>query len=114
MKLDFTNHPAAQDMIRIVMQEKGVSLNEAISYSVNQDIHKRIIDTGWGEIALSLWGHGGPNRRRKKISNPQIEIDLDESKLNAVKEIEKLYKIDAETAISYFLIFTMEAFGFHI
>ncbi|MCL1975495.1 MAG: hypothetical protein FWG61_04955 [Firmicutes bacterium] len=92
-------------MIRIVMQEKNISLNEAISYSVNQNIYKRIIDTGWGEIALSLWGHGGPARRRKKISDPQIEIDLDESRLNAVYEIEKLYKIDAETAIYSIFIF---------
>ena len=114
IKLNFTNHPAAQDMIRIIMKDKDLSVNEAIYYSINTNVYKRIIETGWGPIALPLWGHGGPSRKWKKIDNPHIEIDLDDSKFNAVKEIEKLNKIDTETAISYFLIFTMEALGYHI
>ena len=35
MKLDFSNHPAAQDMIRIVMAKKGLSAKEAIWSSMS-------------------------------------------------------------------------------
>ena len=162
IKLDFSTHPAAQDMIRIVMAKKGLSAKEAIDFAVNREMADRILQTGWGSIALGLWGHGGPMREWDVLDDPMIEMEFDELReglineviakekvdtgtwvytetdddedtdddmemdfdaeadfdmemnVNMEADVDERENIDAETAVSYFLIFTMESFGYHI
>jgi hypothetical protein len=112
--INLTKHSAAQDMVRIVMDKKGLPAQEAIASTVNHDIYLRIIEAGYASIAVDLWGHGGPARRRLKLKEPQIEIEFDELSQGMLNEIMKKEMVDLETALSYFLIFTMESFGYHI
>jgi len=114
IKLNFSKHPEAQDMIKIIEKDKCLSTTEAINFSINSEIYHRILETGWGSIALSLWGHDDPEREWEKMNNPCVEVDLEESKLKEVNDITKKDKIDTETAVTYFLIFTMELLGYHI
>jgi len=114
IKLDFTNKLAAQDMIRIVMQEKKIAEVEAIEFSINGDIHQKILKEGYAAIAYDLWGHDNPERKWEKTVNPIIEIELDEQKENLIKDVVKRYDVDYETSVCYFLIFTMDFFGYHI
>ena len=51
-QLDFSNNHVAQDMIRIVMREKGLSSKEAIEFSVNREMHQKILKEGYASIAL--------------------------------------------------------------
>lgn len=114
VKLDFTKHNRAQDMIRLIEDEKNLSAAEVIEYAVNFDNFKRIIKTGWASIALDLWGHGDPDREWEVMDNPCIEVNLDENKTFLLDKIQEADKIDIETAVSYFLIFTMSEMGYHI
>ena len=114
IKLDFTNFLAAQDMIKIVEKDKNLSSEEAIIFSINSNNYNQILKTGWADIALSLWGHGGPNRKFYVMNDPCFEIDFEESKLNLMKAITKKYNVSIETAVSYFLIFTMSSLDYHI
>jgi len=112
--LNFAKRLDAQDMVRIVMDAKGLSATEAIAFSVNRDIYDCIIRTGWASIALGLWGHGDPDRKWKKLGEPHIKIEFDELSQQLVSDIMKKENVKVETAISYFLIFTMESLGYHI
>ena len=114
MQLNFSNHRAAQDMIRIIEKDKGLSAVEAINFCINQNVYKRILETGWASIALNLWGHDDPEREWSKMDNPYLDVDIEESKLKLVNDIAMKEKTDIETSICYFLIFTMEKMGYHI
>jgi len=114
MKLDFSDYPEAQDMISIIQHEKGLSAIEAIKFAINDTMYRSIVEAGWASIALSLWGHDDPEREWEIIENPNFDIELDESKTTLVDKIIKKEKVDLETAISYFLIFTMDSMGYHI
>lgn len=114
MKLNLKNNLAAQDMIRIVMKEKGLSAREAIEFSVNREIHQRIIKAGYASIALDLWGHDDPEREWDVLDEPIIELEFDKLKENLVQAIAEKENIDIETAVCYFLIFTMDFLGYHI
>ena len=114
MKLNFSKHLAAQDMVTIIMKAKGLAVKEAIEFAINRDIFDRILKAGYASIALELWGHGGPNRRWERLNEPLIEIELDESRQSLIDEIIKTEKVDVETAVAYFLLFTMESLGYHI
>ena len=112
MQLDFSNHDAAQDMITIIEKDKGLSPIDAIKFCIDQDIYNRIIETGWASIALDLWGHD--EREWSKLETPYLDAEIDEDKQNLVNKIVLKEKVDIETAVSYFLIFTMEKMGYHI
>jgi len=114
VKLDFSKKLAAQDMIKIVMKEKGLSVKEAIDFSINHEIYQSILKAGYASIALDLWGHGGPVRKWEKPDNPVIEIEFDKLKERLVDEIAEKEEVDTVTAISYFLLFTMASLGYHI
>ncbi|MCL2496324.1 MAG: hypothetical protein FWF04_02780 [Clostridiales bacterium] len=114
VKLDLSNHPAAQDMVRLIMEKKGLPVKEAINFSINHDIYNRILETGYAFIAVDLWGHGGPNRKWEVLGEPLIEIDFDEIRQGLINNVIEKEKVSMETAISYFLLFTMESFGYHI
>ena len=114
MQLDFSNHDAAQDMITIIEKDKGLSPIEAINFCIDQDMYDRILETGWASIALNLWGHGDPEREWNKMETPYLDIKIDESKKKLIHNIALKEKVDIETAVSYFLIFTMDKMGYHI
>lgn len=69
MKLDLGNNAAAQDMIRTIMRDKGLSSQDAVSFAVSPDIHQRILKAGYASIALGLWGHDDPERVWSTLSN---------------------------------------------
>lgn len=114
MKLNFTNHEEAQDMIVIIMNDKKMSVQEAIISSINSKIYEQIVKAGWADIALDLWGHDDPEREWSVMDNPCVEIDLEEDKNLLVNKLIKKYNIDLEIAVSYFLLFTMDEMGYHI
>lgn len=113
-KLNFTKHHAAQDMIKLIEKDKGLSATEAIKFSINSEMYKQIIESGWTGIALDLWGHDNPEREWEVMETSCVEIDLDEERLKLVNDIMKKEKKDIETAVAYFLIFTMDSLGYHI
>lgn len=114
VKLDFMNSEAAQDMIKLLQQEKKLSVPSAIQFSVNAKVYHRILDTGWGSIALPIWGHDDPKRNWLSLDNPLVKFDIEEDKLNMIQDIADKEDTDMETAVSYFLLFTMESLGYHI
>ena len=113
-QLDFSNNHAAQDMIRIVMREKGLSSKEAIEFSVNQEMHQKIVKEGYASIALDLWGHDDPEREWDVLDEPIIEIEFDKLRKQFIDDISEKEGVDIETAVCYFLIFTMDFLGYHI
>lgn len=46
-QLDFRNHSAAQDMIRIIMRDENLTINEAIEFAINREMHKTILREGY-------------------------------------------------------------------
>lgn len=114
MNLDFSNHHETQDMIKIIEADKNLTAADAIEFSINENIYKRIIDTGWASIALSMWGHAEPDRKWSVLESPHLEIEIDEEKEQLINKVIKKERVDLETAISYFILFTMDSMGYHI
>ena len=114
MKLNFRKHKAAQDMITLIEKDKCLSAPDAIKFSINQEIHDIILNTGWASIALGLWGHDDPDREWNKMDNPCIEVEIEGDKLKLVDDISQKEEVDIVTAVSYFLLFTMDKLGYHI
>lgn len=113
-KLDFSNHSEAQDMIKIIEKDKGLLSADAISFAINLENYHKIIEAGWASIALSLWGHDDPEREWNEMEAPCFEVSLNSESLDLLNKLVKKEKIDIETAVSYFLIFTMDSLGYHI
>lgn len=114
MTLDLRNNAAAQDMIRIIMREKDLSAKDAVTFAVNRDIHQKILKEGYASIALDLWGHDNPERIWDTLSNPVVDLELDKLQERLIEDISEKEKVNYETAICYFLIFTMDYLGYHI
>lgn len=114
MKLDFESHPEAQDMIKIIEKDKGLPAPDAIRFSINQDIYNEIVKASWASIALSMWGHDDPYRKWSRMDTPYVEVEIEENKKKLVNDIAKKEDVDIETAVCYFLLFTMDAMGYHI
>lgn len=114
LKLNFKKNPAAQDMISIVMRDKGLSEKDAVEFSINHEMYRKIVEEGYASIAFSLWGHGDPERKWVKIKNPIIEINVDEEKERLIADIANRENVNTEMAVSYFLIFMMDYLGYHI
>lgn len=114
MKLDLRNYPAGQDMIRIVMRDKGMSAEEAVNFAINRNNYFQIVVEGWASIALGLWGHDDYERKWETLDEPVLEIELDDLKTRLIEDISEREEVDIETAACYFLIFTMEALGYHV
>ena len=114
IQLNLTDNSAAQDMVRIVMKEKNLSAKEAIEFSINREMHQKILKEGYASIALDLWGHDDPEREWDVLDNPIFELELDKLKENLIEDISEKEDVGAETAVCYFLIFTMDFLGYHI
>lgn len=114
MELNFKKNYAAQDMVTIIQKDKNLSAQDAIKFSINQDMYNQILSTGWASIALGLWGHDDPEREWNKMDTPDLEVEIDDSQQKLLSDIARKEKVDIETAVSYFLLFTMDALGYHI
>ena len=113
-KLNLSKHPAAQDMVKIIMKEKGLSAEESLDFSITQDTYNQILNTGWASIALDLWGHGDPDREWEVLDKPIIDIEFDKHKQDLINEIVEKEKVSVVKAVSYCLIFAMQSLGYHI
>ena len=107
LQLDFTNHKEAQDMIKIIAQEKILSITEAVQFAITPDIYRRALDTGWGAHALPVWGHSDHRRIWQKFDNPKIEVELKSEEFRLLENLAQTEDVDIETAVAYFLIFSM-------
>ncbi len=114
MKLDLRNNTAAQDMICIIMREKNLSVHDAIDFAINRDMYQKILKEGYASIAFDLWGHDDPTREWETLEEPIMDLELDKLRSRLVEDIAEKQDVDAETAICYFLIFTMDFLGYHI
>ena len=114
IKIDFTKYLKAQDMIRIVMREKGLSEKQAIAFSINNEIYQQMLEAGYASIALSFWGHDDYQRIWDKLDSPIIEIELNKIQKNLIDKVINTENVDKITAITYFLLFTMDDLGYHI
>lgn len=115
--LDFTDDENAQDMLKKVMNEKGLSAEKAILSSITQKNCIRVLTNGWTEMALSLWGHaewGDPTVKKEKLDNPIIEIKLSKDKEFLLESIMETTGASLEEAILYCMLFTLESLGYHI
>lgn len=112
--LDFTDDVIAQDMLVKIMKEKNLNQEKAILSSITQKIFIRIIETGWGEIALPMWGLDNPEREWEKLNDPIIKIKLNKDKEHLVGLIMEKENVSFKTAIMYFMLFTLESLGYHI
>lgn len=114
MKLDLRNNAAAQDMIRIIMREKNLSAEDAVAFAVNRDMYQKILKAGYASIAFDLWGHDNPERVWDALSTPVLDLKFDKLQENLIEGISEKESVDYETAICYFLIFTIDYLGYHI
>lgn len=114
IKIDLSKHSCAQDIVTIIMRDKNLSAEDALKYAINKTIYKNIIKAGYASIALDLWGHSDPEREWDVLESPIIQVEFDKLTQNLINDIMEKEDVDFETAISYFLLFTMEALGYHI
>ena len=54
MKLDLKNNAAAQDMIRIIMREKDLSAEDAVTFAVNRDIYQKSLKRAMLRLHLTF------------------------------------------------------------
>ena len=114
MKLDLSDNAAAQDMIRIIMREKDLSANDAVTFAVNRDMHQKILKEGYASIAFDLWGHDNPERVWYTLQNPVVNLEFDKLQEKLIEDISEKENVNYEIAICYFLIFAMAHLGYHI
>lgn len=112
--LDFKNDAIAQDMLVKIMKEKNLNPEKAVLSSITQKTFIRIIETGWGQIALPIWGHDNPDREWEKLKDPIVKIKLSKDKEHLVSIIMEKENVHFKTAIMYFMLFTLESLGYHI
>lgn len=101
-------------MIRIVMRDKNLSAQEAVQYAVNSQNFVNIERTGWTGMALNLWGHADRDREWMTLKKPVFDVELSLGQKNLIDMVVRAEKISRNTAIAYFLIFTMDELGYHI
>ncbi|MBQ6979655.1 MAG: hypothetical protein IJQ07_03325 [Clostridia bacterium] len=112
--LDFSKDENAQDMLKKIMAEKNLSPEKAILSSITQKNCVTILATGWAGIALSLWGHADPDEIKEKLDNPIIEIQPNKDKERLIRIVMEHEKVAFDTAVLYFMLFTLASLGYHI
>ena len=114
ISIDFSNDAKAQDMLVAIMKEKNLTPEKAILSSITQKIFVRIIETGWGQVALPMWRHDNPYKKLEKLDDPVVKIKLSKDKERLVSVIMEKENVHFKTAIMYFMLFTLESLGYHI
>ena len=114
LSINYADDEIAQDMICTIMKEKNLTSAKAILSSITQRNCVTILSTGWAGIAVSLWGHDDPDREWKTLENPVVELKLSKDKERLVSIVMEKEKISLAEALQYFMIFSLEALGYHI
>lgn len=114
ISVNFTNDEKAQDMLVTIMKEKNLNSEKAILSSITQKNFVRIIEAGWGQVALSMWRHDNPYTKLEKLDDPIVKIKLSKDKERLVSVIMEKENIQFKTTILLFMIFTLESLGYHI
>lgn len=112
--VDFSEDTDAQDMLSKIMRRKNLTPDKAILSSITYKNCVTILSTGWAGMAVSSWGHDDPYREREKLDNPKVEIKLTKDKARLVGVVMEEENVSFTDAILYFMIFTLEALGYHI
>ena len=89
MILDFTKSAISQDMIGIIMNEKNLTKEEAVSFAVNEKIAQDIIDFKAVGIAYSTWGYMNPGRMMITLQDPIIDVKFNEEQIGLIKKVMK-------------------------
>lgn len=114
MELHFEYLPQAQDMLLVVMKKENISAAEAVKHVVNKSMLQRISQTGWASEAFMRWRHYDPAYKYKLLEKPVFNVSFTKEQLTLIELVMEIENVNVETAIGYFLIFTMDAYGYHI
>lgn len=112
--INYADDEIAQDMICTIMKEKNLTPAKAVLSSITQRNCVTILSTGWAGIAVSHWGHDNPDREWKTLESPVVELKLSKDKERLVAIVMEKEKISLPEALQYFMIFSLEALGYHI
>lgn len=112
--LDFSEDIDAQDMLSKIMKHKNTTPDKAVLSTITHKNCVTILTTGLASMAVSLWGHGDPDREREELENPKVEIKLSKEKARLLAIVMEAEKVSYTEAILYYMIFTLEALGYHI
>lgn len=114
LSINYADDKIAQDMICTIMEEKNLTPAKAILSSITQRNCVTILSTGWAGIAVSHWGHDNPEREWQTLENPVVELKLSKDKERLVAIVMEKERISLAEALQYFMIFSLEALGYHI
>ena len=112
--IDFSEDIDAQDMLSKIMKKKNLTADKALLSAITQKNCVTILATGWAGMAVSMWGHADPDGEREKLENPVVQIKLSKDKVRLVNIVMEKERVPFEAAILYFMIFTLQALGYHI
>ena len=112
--LDFSDDIDAQDMLSKIIKHKKTTPDKAILSTITHKNCVTILTTGWASMAVSLWGHDDPDGERETLENPKVQIKLTKEKARLLSILMEAEKVSYTEAILYYMIFTLEALGYHI
>ena len=121
---NFKKHKDAQDMIRRIMRDKELTVEDAIRFSITKENFGKIVNYGWARIAVSIWGHGELDFKELLLDKTSVSVELSDEQQQIFSFIKadcasmtgkchQNYDIDIDV-LSQFLIFTMDDLGYHI
>lgn len=115
IEFDLTEHEDMQDLVRSISKSTNLPPVEAIKEAITEKNFVTVLDAGYGDIALGLWGHGN-GFEFTPLEDPVIILDLSEEKAELVERLmEADESIENEGhAVFLFLIFEAAALGYHI
>lgn len=113
-KLDFSEDLSAQDMLSTIMKEKNLTAEKAVLSCITQKNCVTILATGWADMAVSLWGHADPDKEYEELAKPRFEIKPSVDKIRLLEIVMEKERVPLDTAVLYFMIFTLESLGYHI
>ena len=114
LTVDFSDDANAQDMLSKIMRHKNLAPDKAILSTITQKNCVNILSTGWADMAVSLWGHADHSEVCEKLDNSKIEVKLSKDKTRLLGIVMEKEGVSITDAILYFMIFTLEALGYHI
>lgn len=112
--INYADDKIAQDMICTIMRERNLTPTKAILSSITQRNCVTILSTGWAGIAVAHWGHDNPDREWQTLENPVVELKLSKDKERLVAIVMEKEKISFSETLLYFMIFALNALGYHI
>ena len=114
IKLDLSSDERAQDMVCTIMRDKKLSPDKAILSCISDKNCLDAISTGWSDIAVHSWGHFDPDYQFAKLPNPQLQLKFDKKIVQMIGLVMKVEKVSFKDALLSFMIFELEALGYHI